>query len=104
MTQLERRQERIRRIQARSLGKSTVNSPYEQVTTNPDVYYCIGKLETHPEHIGLFVQKNRGDPAVQVYALQPLTVLSLIPQTELHSEFEKASPASNSISTGYWRC
>jgi hypothetical protein len=72
MTQLERRQERIRRIQARSLGKGNVNSPYEQVATNPDIHYCIGKSEARPEHIGLFVKKNQGDPAVQVHALLPL--------------------------------
>lgn len=75
MAQLERRQERIRRIQAQSLGEGNGNSPCERVATNPDAHYCIGKSEDYPEHIGLFVNKNHGDPAVQVYALQQTPVL-----------------------------
>jgi hypothetical protein len=64
MAQTERRQARIRRIREQNSGKTTVID--EKVAINPDVHYAIGQSENLPEHIGLFVQKHQGDPAIKV--------------------------------------
>jgi hypothetical protein len=104
MTQIERRQERIRHIHARNFSKGNINPPGERIAQNPDVHHCIGKWEHHSEQIGLFVKKNLGDPAVQVWTLLSLPELFLMSQLELHSNIEEAHFASDSIFTEYWRC
>jgi hypothetical protein len=103
ITQIERRQERIRRIRMRNLGDGDINPLDESVATNPDIHHCIAKSEAHPEHIGLFIKKNQGDPAVEVYALPSSPELSLMPRPGLHSKIEETSLASDSISTKRWR-
>lgn len=64
MTQIERRQARIRRIYER-LGESRETRDEENACT-PDVHHHIGKSQNYPEHIGLFLQQHAGDPAVKV--------------------------------------
>jgi hypothetical protein len=70
MTQIERRQARIARIRTRTQVAGNQPSGIEEVTTNPAIHHCIGKTENAAEHIGLFVMKHEGDPAVKV--IQPL--------------------------------
>lgn len=65
MAQLERRQARIRRIRAKNFA--TVNIDAEALPSTPDVHHHIGKSQNNSEHIGLFVQKHLGDPAVKVF-------------------------------------
>lgn len=67
MAQIERRQARLRRIRARNYAEG--NPEKEAVAISPEVHHSIGKSENHPEHIGSFVQKNLGDPAVKVFSL-----------------------------------
>jgi hypothetical protein len=64
MTQIERRQNRIRRIRAQHPkdGKTA----QEDVPNTPEVHHIIGKSQNHPENIPLFLQKYAGDPAVKV--------------------------------------
>lgn len=66
MTQIERRQARIRRIREH-LQKNGDPYPVEPDTPKSlDSRYHIGKTQNHPEHILSFVQKNVADPAVKV--------------------------------------
>jgi hypothetical protein len=64
MTQIERRQARLRRIRARCLmaGKSVD----EDVATTPEAHHCIGISQNHPENVTLSLQNHKGDPAVKV--------------------------------------
>jgi hypothetical protein len=64
LTQIERRQARIRRIRQRyqKEGKST----NEKVANVTDSHHVIGKSQNHPENIPLFLQKHAGDPGVKV--------------------------------------
>jgi hypothetical protein len=64
MTQIERRQARLRRIRARyrMAGKSLD----EDVATTPEAHHCIGISQNHPENATLFVQNHKGDPAIKV--------------------------------------
>jgi len=64
MTQIERRQARIRRIRAshRRVG----NSSDKDNARSPEVHHIIGKSQNFHENIPLFLEKNRHDPAVKV--------------------------------------
>lgn len=66
MTQIERREARIRRIRAQSLNEDKGLISYERVAANYGVHHCIGQSEASPEHIGLFVRNRGGDPSVKV--------------------------------------
>jgi hypothetical protein len=66
MTQIERRQVCIARIRTRNLGEDKKLATQEQVAVNPCVHHSIGKSENFSEHIGLYVMKCNGDPAVKV--------------------------------------
>lgn len=77
MTQIERRQARIRRIRdhldrTRAARSDHAESGAEQLdeTENsgidPATRYHIGKTQNNPEHIVLFIQKSEKDPAVKV--------------------------------------
>lgn len=67
MTQIERRQARIRRIRARLDANGNPKGPLEVETgTSPDDRYHIGKTQNQPEHIFGFIQENIKDPAVKV--------------------------------------
>ena len=60
LTQLERRQRRIRLIrQKMALGN-------ERVPKNPEAHHHIGIAENHPQRFGPFLQSHSGDPAVAV--------------------------------------
>lgn len=78
MTQIERRQARIRRIRERldTNGKSDTAAEAE-AATSPDARYHIGKTQNEPEHLISFVQKNAGDPALKVKSI-PLRSVRII--------------------------
>jgi hypothetical protein len=67
MTQIERRQVRIRRIRARY--RETGHPPNEDIARSPEACCIIGKSQNFPENIPLFLEKNRHDPAVKVALL-----------------------------------
>lgn len=66
MARIERRQTRIRRIRARNFPIQDPTAMADDLATTPSSHYSIGKTENFPEHIGQLVQRNSGDPAVQV--------------------------------------
>jgi hypothetical protein len=68
MTQIERRQARLRRIRAKH-HKEAGNVMNEDIARSPEAHHHIGKSQNFPENICSFVQKNRGDPAVKVVCL-----------------------------------
>lgn len=74
ITQIERRQARIRRIR-RQLEQTRAAGDQEHSTTEPDsqtstfdaeARYHIGKTQNNPENVISFVQKNQQDPAIKV--------------------------------------
>jgi hypothetical protein len=77
MTQIERREARIRRIRTRNLSEGKSSANLEEVAVNPEVHHSIGKTEASPEHIGLFVMNCNGDPSVKVEDLQPHNFLQV---------------------------
>lgn len=65
MTQIERRQARIRHIRER-LNAAGTPAETDAGASSPTARYHVGKTQNQPEHIIAFVQKNAGDPAVKV--------------------------------------
>jgi hypothetical protein len=67
MACIERRQARIRRIRARfQAGSSTQR---ETVAKTPQEHHHIGLSQNQHQHMGTFLLKNIGDPAVKVSAM-----------------------------------
>jgi hypothetical protein len=64
MTQIERRQARIRRI--RTQFQKTRNTVDEDVAISEEAHHVIGVSQNFSENIPLFLQKNGSDPAVKV--------------------------------------
>lgn len=72
MTQIERRQARIRRIRNHLDNSNAIESEgpgsmcdTETLMHDLDVRYHIGKSQNNPEHIILFLQNNQRDPAIK---------------------------------------
>lgn len=63
MTQLERRQARIRRMKQKL---QSTRPPPEHIATDPDACYHIGASQNRHQHIGTFLLENEGDPAIKV--------------------------------------
>jgi hypothetical protein len=63
LTQIERRQARLRRIRTRC--KESRRSTGEEIATSPDVHHVIGQSQNHPVHIPTFLQDNADDPAIK---------------------------------------
>jgi hypothetical protein len=68
MTKVERRQARLRKIQAKipSDSKSARVNDFEDTLPRPEAHHVIGKTENLPQDIGPFVRENQEDPATQV--------------------------------------
>ena len=67
MAQIERRQARLRRIRRKL--PSHVLKQREIVTKSPHEHHHIGHSQNNYEHVGTFLQKHTGDPAIQVSVL-----------------------------------
>jgi hypothetical protein len=68
LTQIERREARLRRIRARlQEAKGPVE---EKVVAAPEAHHAIGTSHNYPEDIPLFLQKYAGDPAIKVNKLK----------------------------------
>jgi len=65
LTQIERRQYRIRAIREK-YKNSSARLETEVVDRNPEAHHQIGKSQNFPEHIGMFLQKHDKDPATKV--------------------------------------
>jgi len=90
MTQIERRQARIRRMKHKLSSTST---RAEDVATHPDVHYHIGSSQNRYEHIGTFLRQTEGDPATKVGISSRPTKVLLIPSLEFFTKAE-VSPSS----------
>lgn len=69
LTAIERRQARIRRIRQKLNAKEVGGARSDAVDNGPGSSSCryhIGKTQNNPVNIGLFLQENRFDPALQV--------------------------------------
>jgi len=66
MTQIERRQARIRRIRRdhEQAGRPLVTDA--NATNSPVARYNLGITQNYPEQIPLFLQRHAGDPAIKV--------------------------------------
>ncbi|KAG1721829.1 hypothetical protein EDD22DRAFT_962397 [Suillus occidentalis] len=63
LTQIERRQARIRRI-----GDKAVHRPHveiSEIARSPEVHHHIGLTQKYPVHIGSYLISHPGDPAVK---------------------------------------
>jgi hypothetical protein len=76
MTRLERRQSRLRHIREKLGTQKTVMDDEVASTGTPDLHHYIGKSQNTPLHIGTYLQRYAGDPAIKVSPL--LRCLSLI--------------------------
>lgn len=66
LAEIERREARIRRIRMR-LGRARG----ERVPTSLEEHHHIGKSQNQFEHIGSFLRRNSGDPAIKVRLFTP---------------------------------
>lgn len=64
LTQIERRQERIRRIRERVDGVH--HTLQEPIPRDPMKHYQVGKSQNHPVDVANFSRQNSNDPAVKV--------------------------------------
>ena len=63
LAQIEHRQARIHHI---CPTRSANPHSDEECPAEPKDHHAIGKTENFPEHLGLFIQRHSGDPAVEV--------------------------------------
>lgn len=99
MTQIERRQARIRRIRAQLDTEGNPKIVLEVETgTSSDNRYHIGKTQNQPEHIISFIQQNTGDPAIKVSCCFSNCKIrtDIFKLLALHPPAERTSPAPNS--------
>lgn len=66
MTQIERRQARIRRIRKRLEKKGEKPAAQADIVASSDARYHLGMTQNQPVHIMSFVHKYSGDPAIKV--------------------------------------
>ena len=94
LARIERRQARIRRIRARHS-----DSVHEQVDSTPEKHHHIAKSQNDNVHIGTFLRKNVGDPAVQVQIKIICVITTLMFLTEFFTQFKTTPPSSYYIKT-----
>ena len=64
MAQIERREARIHRIRERHSKEGRFQG--EMVASTPEEHHHIGLSQNKFEHIGTFLRKQSGDPAIRV--------------------------------------
>jgi hypothetical protein len=95
LSKIERRQRYIRAIRGNMHGSPTQSNP-EDIVDDPHAQYCIGKTQNSPVHIPTFLQKNEGDPAINVSGILSLVFLcGDVITIELLPEIEAASTSSH---------
>jgi hypothetical protein len=70
LSKIERRQRCIRAIRE-NMGSPT-QTKREDIVDDPHAQYSIGKTQNLPVHIPTFLQKNEGDPAINVSGILSL--------------------------------
>lgn len=64
LAQIERRATRLRRIRARLVKDGRLRT--EQVASTPEEHHHIAASQNEYVHIGYFLQRHSGDPAIEV--------------------------------------
>ena len=96
ITQIERRQARIRRIKHKL---ASTRAQAEDVATDPNVRYHIGSSQSRHEHVGTFLRQTEGDPATNVGIFLCLSEVLFMSVLEFLTQAEVApsSPRQGSI-------
>lgn len=68
LTQIERRQARLRRIKQRR-QKATPQAAHDDSTSDPHLHHHIGQSEKIYDEIGHYLRSHAGDPAMKVFVL-----------------------------------
>jgi hypothetical protein len=71
LARIERREARLRSIRAKLADKEQYRN--EPVASTPQEHHHIGTSQNHFEHVGMFLQRHSGDPAVKVGVLEDTT-------------------------------
>ncbi|KAF8074943.1 hypothetical protein FPV67DRAFT_1408331 [Lyophyllum atratum] len=102
ITQIERRQTRIRRIRAKNFPIRKVPSTEDVSLAGPcpEVHHKIGKSENTPEHIGMFIRRNDGDPAIKGFI--PKLKKHLLPRIKLLLDLEHSTTECGTAED--WEC
>jgi hypothetical protein len=70
---IERRQRRVRTIRQNLDGRHSQIEPEAVIANDPGIQYEMGESENFPVHVPTFLQRNEGDPAINVNDLFPST-------------------------------
>lgn len=103
MAQIERRQARLRNMRSTLTSSAALSvAQPDVVALDPQSHHNIGKSENEPEHIGTFLNTNRGDPAIVVRFLHMFSLFvyfqfANMTSIELSAKTE-STPASQSKS------
>jgi hypothetical protein len=76
LTQIERRQVRLRAIRARNQDAGI--PLHEDVSATPEMHHAFGKSQKLSENIPLFLQKHAGDPSIKAWIMFVCRMLMLI--------------------------
>jgi hypothetical protein len=96
LARIERREARLRRLRAKLNQDSPTHA--EPVANTPQQHHHIGSSQKLYEHIGTFLQKFSGDPAVKVSAKAALELfhkLNDMGRTQEFSAQTQDAPAPN---------
>lgn len=69
ITQIERCQNRIHRLQTHLLAANKIQNVVPEdieAATSPSARYHVGATQNRPENIPLFLQRNSADPSIKV--------------------------------------
>jgi len=83
LARIERREARIRRIRTRLSHEQRLHS--ERVGSTPREHHHIGISQNQYEHIGTFLRKNDGDPAIRVQ--RPLQMIPRSANATVYQNF-----------------
>lgn len=106
MTQIERRQARIRQIRSHLNHGHTVTNTLdpegatpdtEATITVPSARYHIGKTQNNPEYLIPFIQKNEKDPAIKASLEHLLNKPRIVSHGFMNLEFSSHAQAAPSF-------
>jgi hypothetical protein len=97
LTQIECHKAQLRRVRARLSAKGRL--PSKQVASTPEEHHNIGVSKKLHEHIGTFLQKHAGDPAIQVQIIETCCspAVLIVHFSELPPQVETASPSLHPV-------
>lgn len=93
------------RLNRPRLSSSSEIEP-DDITHDPGVQYNMGRSQKCPVHIPTFLQKNKGDPTINVSSLHILLLLICTNPSgaEFFTKVKRASTSSNPSSASSGSC